>query len=307
MPKELLQSTGFLLKRLGMNMKERSYDAFEPTGFTPSHHGVLSLLDEGARKTQGEIADALGYDRSQLVGSPRRLQERGLAAASEQRQGRPPPSPLRPTPDASAASTSGAPSRRASRRSSSLPYREETADTARALRRSSPRARPPLRRACRRSAARISSGCKSSGHHQPDRESGCETSAPASRCASRRSPPSSTLCRSARARRRVAPRRVEALRLAASTRGAAASHLREAPPARRARTRAAATTRPDRASAPPSSKRAEEPIARAVTSSAASLASSSTSTTSCGHQHRPRVSDRPETLAPSTRTFKGPS
>src|SRR3954465_11184280 len=79
MPKELLQSTGFLLKRLGMNMKERSYASFEPTGFTPFHHGVLSVLDEGARKTQAEIADALGYDRSQLVGILDDLQERGLA------------------------------------------------------------------------------------------------------------------------------------------------------------------------------------------------------------------------------------
>jgi DNA-binding MarR family transcriptional regulator len=78
MPKELLQSTGFLLKKLGFKMKERSIAAFEPTGFTPFHHGVLSLLDEGARKTQGEIADSLGYDRSQLVGILDELQERGL-------------------------------------------------------------------------------------------------------------------------------------------------------------------------------------------------------------------------------------
>jgi DNA-binding MarR family transcriptional regulator len=78
MPKELLQSTGFLLKKLGLKMKERSYAAFEPTGFTPFHHGVLSLLDEGARKTQGEIADSLGYDRSQLVGILDELQDRGL-------------------------------------------------------------------------------------------------------------------------------------------------------------------------------------------------------------------------------------
>ena len=84
MPKELLQSTGFLLKRLGMNIKERSYTAFEPTGFTPFHHGVLSLLDEGARKTQAEIADALGYDRSQLVGILDDLQERGLAERERQ-------------------------------------------------------------------------------------------------------------------------------------------------------------------------------------------------------------------------------
>jgi DNA-binding MarR family transcriptional regulator len=78
MPKELLQSPGFLLKKLGHKMKERSIAAFEPTGFTPFHHGVLALLDEGARKTQAEIADALGYDRSQLVGILDDLQEKGL-------------------------------------------------------------------------------------------------------------------------------------------------------------------------------------------------------------------------------------
>lgn len=88
MPKELLQSTGFLLKRLGMKMKERSYTAFEPTGFTPFHHAVLSLLDEGARRTQGEIADALGYDRSQLVGILDDLQDRALVERERDRDDR---------------------------------------------------------------------------------------------------------------------------------------------------------------------------------------------------------------------------
>ena len=78
LPAELLASTTFLLKRLGYAAKEQALDAYEQTGLHPYHHAVLLVLDEGARDTQGAIADALGYDRGQLVGLLDELEERGL-------------------------------------------------------------------------------------------------------------------------------------------------------------------------------------------------------------------------------------
>jgi DNA-binding MarR family transcriptional regulator len=77
-PDELLASTTFLLKRLGFAAKERSVEAFERIGLSPYAYAVLLVLDEGSRETQGSIADALGYDRGQLVGMLDELEERGL-------------------------------------------------------------------------------------------------------------------------------------------------------------------------------------------------------------------------------------
>jgi DNA-binding MarR family transcriptional regulator len=68
LPAELVASTLFLLKRLGFAAKQRALDGYEQTGLGPYHHAILVLLDESARETQAEIADALGYDRGTLVG-----------------------------------------------------------------------------------------------------------------------------------------------------------------------------------------------------------------------------------------------
>jgi DNA-binding MarR family transcriptional regulator len=77
-PEELIASTAFLLKKLGMSTKERAMEAYGRTGLNPYHHAILVLLGEGSRETQGAIADALGYDRGQLVGLLDELEEQGL-------------------------------------------------------------------------------------------------------------------------------------------------------------------------------------------------------------------------------------
>jgi DNA-binding MarR family transcriptional regulator len=78
LPEELVASTTFLIKRLGLSIKDKAAAAYESAGLHPYHHAVLAVLDEGSRETQGAIADALGYDRGQLVGLLDELEELGL-------------------------------------------------------------------------------------------------------------------------------------------------------------------------------------------------------------------------------------
>ena len=80
-----------------MEIKDRTIEAYEAVGASPYHYSVLAVLEEGARDTQATIADALGYDRSWLVGLLDELEEEGLIER-QPRSGRPPPPPRQPHP-----------------------------------------------------------------------------------------------------------------------------------------------------------------------------------------------------------------
>jgi DNA-binding MarR family transcriptional regulator len=78
LPRELLDTSGFLLSLLGTSLKSRWADELAESGLNPYHFRVLVLLDEGASNTQAAIADTLELDRSQLVGLLDTLEEGGF-------------------------------------------------------------------------------------------------------------------------------------------------------------------------------------------------------------------------------------
>jgi MarR family transcriptional regulator, lower aerobic nicotinate degradation pathway regulator len=76
--RELAENTGFLLARLGVAFKAKAVERVEQEGSDPHHYSVLAILEEGARETQGTIAEALGLDPSRMVAVLDSLEQEGL-------------------------------------------------------------------------------------------------------------------------------------------------------------------------------------------------------------------------------------
>ncbi len=76
--RELAQSTGFLLARLGIAFKAQAIASAEDAGFEVYDYSVLAILGEGARATQATIAEALSLDPSRLVALLDSLEQRAL-------------------------------------------------------------------------------------------------------------------------------------------------------------------------------------------------------------------------------------
>jgi DNA-binding MarR family transcriptional regulator len=77
-PQLLLDSTAYLISRLGRIAKSDATARCALEGLDLPHIGVLALLDEQPPATQAAIADAIGIDRSQLVGELDELEGLGL-------------------------------------------------------------------------------------------------------------------------------------------------------------------------------------------------------------------------------------
>jgi len=85
--RELADSPGFLLVRLGFALKALATSAVTGTGEVHDY-SVLAILGEGSRETQSTIADALDLDPSRLVALLDSLEQRGLLVRQRDPQDR---------------------------------------------------------------------------------------------------------------------------------------------------------------------------------------------------------------------------
>jgi len=86
--RELVDSSGFLLARLGLAFKAQAVATVEEAGYDTYHYSVLAMLAEGAREAQATIAAALGLDPGRLVTLLDSLEQRGLICRQRDRQDR---------------------------------------------------------------------------------------------------------------------------------------------------------------------------------------------------------------------------
>ena len=85
---ELVDSSGFLLARLGVAFKTQAIARVEEAGYDTYDYSVLAILAEGAREAQATIAGALGLDPGRLVALLDSLEQRGLVTRQRDPQDR---------------------------------------------------------------------------------------------------------------------------------------------------------------------------------------------------------------------------
>jgi DNA-binding MarR family transcriptional regulator len=86
--KEMANSSGYLLARLGVALKASAIARAAAFGFELYDYSVLAILGEGDRATQAAIADALTLDPSRLVALLDSLEGRGMVVRQRDPQDR---------------------------------------------------------------------------------------------------------------------------------------------------------------------------------------------------------------------------